>query len=86
MVDFFFSLAFSINIMSATQKVSTLVSESEGNTSVNDKFHALIESAVDEVANLIKGTQDSLRAICRDVEAAASREKLIEALKRLNGV
>ena len=72
--------------MSAKQEVSTLVSESEGNTSVNDKYHALIESAVDEVANLMKGTQDSLRAICRDVEAAASREELIEAFKRLNGV
>ena len=34
----------------------------------------------------MQGTQDSLRAICRDVEAAASRDELIEALKRLNGV
>ena len=72
--------------MSANQEVATLVSESEGITSVDNKYHALIESAVDEVANVMKGTRDSLRAICKDVEAAASREELKEALKRLNGV
>ena len=84
---FFFSpLRFSFHIMSAIQDISTLVSESEGNTAIDNKYHGLIESAVDEVANLMKGTRDSLKAICRDVEVAASREELREAFKRLNGV
>ena len=72
--------------MSARQEVAKLVSETEGNMSSTDKYNDLIKSAMDEVANLLKGTQDSLAAICRDVEAAAGREELKEAFKRLNGV
>ena len=72
--------------MSARQEVAALVSESGGNTSVENKYHVLIKSAVNEVMNLLEATRDSLGAICKDVEAAASRDELKRAFKRLNGV
>ena len=50
-----------------------MVAEAGGNTSCDEKYHGVITSAMDEVANLLKGTQDSLSAICRDVEAAAAK-------------
>ena len=79
-------LTFTILIMSGIQEITKLVSEAEGIMSGSDKYHGLIKSAMDEVANLLKGTQDSLSAICRDVEAAAGKEELKKAFKRLNGV
>ena len=72
--------------MSARQEVATLVSESEGNASVDNKYHELIRSAVNEDMNLSEATRVSLGAICRDVEAAASRDELKKAFKRLNRV
>ena len=72
--------------MSGLQEITKLVSETEGEKSSTNKYHDLISSAMDEVANLLKGTQDSLSAICRDVEAAPGRDELKKAFKRLNGV
>ena len=59
--------------MSAMQEITMMVAEAGGNTSCDEKYHGVITSAMDEVANLSKGTQDSLSAICRDVEAAAAK-------------
>ena len=67
--------------MSARQEVAALVSESGGNTSVENKYHVLIKSAVNEIMNLLEATRDSLGAICKDVEAAASRDELKKAFK-----
>ena len=68
--------------MSTMQEITRLVAEAGGNTSSDEKYHGVITSAMEEVANLLKGTQDSLSAICRDVEAAASKEEELKWLLR----
>ena len=73
-------------MMSSAQAIASMVSEADVSTSSAEKNSKLIESGVVEVTALLGVTQDSMKSICRNVEAASTRGELKEAFKRLNGV
>ena len=72
--------------MSSKLEVASLIAEADGNASDKDGDVNLIRSTVAEVTTVLEVTKDSMRAICRDVEAASSKAELKKAFKRLNGV
>ena len=72
--------------MSSKSEVASLIAEADGSASYEEGDASLIKSTVEEVSTVLEVTQDSMRAICRDVEAASSKGELKKAFVRLNGV
>ena len=72
--------------MSPKLEIASLIAEADGNASDKDGDVNLIRSTMEEVTTLLEATQDFMRTICGDVEAASSKVELKKAFKRLNGV
>ena len=81
---FFLILTFFFFYMSAKEEVEAIISGEIQDPSARDK--GTIDNALREVQNLLTATGTSLQAICKEVEVAASKAALQQALKPFNGL
>ena len=70
--------------MSIQQEIDSIISEVADPAVETDK--TTVDRALQEVRKLLSATQDSMRAIYSDIEAASSRSRLKKAFRRLNGI
>ena len=70
--------------MSIQQEIDSIISEVADPALENDK--ATVDRALLEVRKLLSATQDSMRAIYSDIEAASNRSQLKKAFRWLNGI